>query len=258
MKPELPAPDIGGQASESHGINTSELSPEQFHQAELAAVDAVLHSSSGCSGEVLSLINQLDSRSKMALVRKLITHLDTEQIKSVLEFSLREIGNRHSQGSSSIKANTRLLLKKDYSYQAQNLQHPTQYYVYLRRRNPKLDRYIGTLFYIAQGCTLSYFLDASGSIVFNPPHNIFQLQDSSNPALVQVVRLLRLEPPPPDYTFTKQKSDTPDIRLHLEYLDVVTHEPIAKQIYPFPSCMHEGGRLDRYRWEVSVIAPCSS
>jgi hypothetical protein len=144
-------------------------------------------------------------------------------------------------------------LKKDYSYQERGLSEPTQYYVYLRRRQPKLDRYIGTLFYVPQGCTLSYFLDAEGRIVFNPPHNLFQLRDSTNPELTQLVRLLCLQPPPSDYTFTKQQNDTPEIYLHLEYLDPETYQPLKKQAYPFPVCMHEGGRLDRYRWEVEAV-----
>ncbi|NJR52990.1 MAG: hypothetical protein HC780_28970 [Leptolyngbyaceae cyanobacterium CSU_1_3] len=70
---------------------------------------------------------------------------------------------------------------------------------------------------------------------------------------MQLVRLICLEPPPPDYTFAKQQNDVPGIQLHLEYLDLQTYQPIAKQIYPFPLCMHEGGKLDRYRWEVTAV-----
>jgi hypothetical protein len=69
------------------------------------------------------------------------------------------------------------------------------------------------------------------------------------------VRLVCLEPPPPDYTFTKQQNDTPEIYLRLEYLDPLTHQPIAEETYPFPFCMYEGGMLDRYRWDVSTARP---
>ena len=198
-------------------------------------------------------VSQLKAKAKVALIRRLLTQLEVDQIQTVLEFGLREIGDRHRRGIASENHNTRLLLKKDYSYQERGLNEPTQYYVYLRRRKPKLDRYIGTLFYVPQGCALDYFMDVEGRMVFRPPHNIFQLRDSTNPAVNQVVRLLSLEPPPPNYTFDKQQNDTPNIHLHLEYLDPKTYQPIAKQVYPFPSCMHEGGRLDRYRWDVTPV-----
>ncbi|MBD2020181.1 hypothetical protein H6F43_08275 [Leptolyngbya sp. FACHB-36] len=227
---------------------------EHFRDAPSEA-DAALEDSE-CRADLLDQAIQLQPKAKVALIRKLISQLETESIQTVLEFGLREIGDRHrrSTPSATVSHNTRLLLKKDYSYHARGLSEPTQYYVYLRRRKPKLDRYIGTLFYIPQGCVLSYFLDAEGRIIFNPPHNVFQLRDSTNSAVVQIVRLICLEPPPPDYTFTKQQNDTPAIHLHLEYLDPKTYQPIAKQTYPFPVCMYEGGRLDRYRWEVSTVA----
>jgi hypothetical protein len=100
-------------------------------------------------------------------------------------------------------------------------------------------------------------LDAEGRLIFNPPHNIFQLRNHENPTDTQVVRLICLQPPPPDYTFTKQQNDTPAIHLHLEYLDPTTYQPMAKEAYPFPVCMYEGNTLDRYRWEVStlILAP---
>jgi hypothetical protein len=206
---------------------------------------------------VLEQASCLTVRAKVVLIRKLMAQLETDQIQTVLECGLREIGERQQRGTTSVGEthNTRLLLKKDYSYQDRGLSQPTQYYVYLRRRKPKLDRYIGTLFYIPQGCALSYFLDAEGRIVFNPPYNVFQLCDCNNPAIVQIVRLVCLQPPPPEYTFTKQQQDTPQIYLHLEYLDPNTYQPIAQKAYPFPVCMYEGGQLDRYRWEVSALAP---
>ncbi|MBC7972588.1 MAG: hypothetical protein H7Z11_21080 [Verrucomicrobia bacterium] len=209
---------------------------------------------------VFDRVSQLKAKAKVALIHRLLTQLDADQIQTVLEFGLREIGDRHRRGTSSDQHYTRLLLKKDYSYQDRGLNEPTQYYVYLRRRKPKLDRYIGTLFYVPQGCTLDYFLDVEGRMVFKPPHNVFQLRDCTNPAVNQVVRLLCLEPPPPSYTFDKQQNDTPEIHLHLEYLDPKTHQPIAKQSYPFPACMHEGGRLDRYRWDVTpmLLSPDSA
>ncbi len=199
---------------------------------------------------------QLPAKAKVALIRRLMSHLEADNIQTIVEFGLREIGDRHRRGvaaSALVEHNTRLLLKKDYSYQTRGLDEPTQYFVYLRRRKPKLDRYIGTLFHVPQGCVLSYFLDAEERLIFNPPHNVFQLRDSKNPDIVQVVRLICLEPPPPDYTFAKQQNDLPNIQLHLEYLDLQTHQPIAKLTYPFPMCMHEGGKLDRYRWEVTTV-----
>ncbi|MBF2025185.1 MAG: hypothetical protein IGS48_00250 [Oscillatoriales cyanobacterium C42_A2020_001] len=231
-----------------HAEATPESPSVEVSEEDLAETLAPHHT-------IILQASQLTVRTKVALIRKLITQLDVEQIQAVLEFGLQEISDRHRHGNAtSITPNTRLLLKKDYSYQERGLSEPTQYYVYLRRRKPKLDRYIGALFYLPQGCTLSYFLDPEGRIIFNPPHNVFQLQDAKNRAIVQVVRLLCVTPPPPEYTFAKQQNDTPDIQLHLEYLDPQTHQPIAKQAYAFPSCMYEGGRLDRYRWEVSTIA----
>jgi hypothetical protein len=236
--------------------NTVSVS-EPLPQSQPSETGDALASEAAGHADVFEQAVRLHARTKVALIRKLLTQLDTNQIQAVLEYGLREIGDRHRRGVSSTSANhhTRLLLKKDYSYQERGLDQPTQYYVYLRRRKPKLDRYIGALFYIPEGCTLSYFLDAEGRIIFNSPHNVFQLRDCSNPAIVQVVRLICLEPPPPDYTFTKQQEDVPEIRLHLEYLDPLTHQSIARQAYFFPACMHEGGRLDRYRWEVSTVTP---
>ncbi|WAL59652.1 hypothetical protein [Thermocoleostomius sinensis] len=206
--------------------------------------------------DMLAQVNQLKSNAKLALIYELISELETEQIQSLLEFAQREITERQRLLSPSLPPSdrkTRLLLKKDYSYQNRGLSEPNQYYVYLRRRKPKLDRYIGTLFYIPQGCTLSYFPDAEGRVLFNPPHNTFQLKDANNPDLIRLVRLIGLEPPPSDYTFTKQQNDVPEIYLRLEYLDPHTYQSIGEKIYPFPFCMYEGGELDRYRWDVTTV-----
>ncbi|NJP12660.1 MAG: hypothetical protein HC866_26995 [Leptolyngbyaceae cyanobacterium RU_5_1] len=232
------------------------FNPAPSNQTALPEEDAASDIDSTCHTNLLDQANQLTAKAKVALIRRLITQLGTDHIQLILEFGLREVGERYSRGVASVSEshNTRLLLKKDYSYQDRGLSQPTQYYVYLRRRKPKLDRYIGALFYIPQGCTLSYFLDAQGRIIFNPPHNIFQLQDSTDSAVIQVVRLICLEPPPPDYTFTKQQNDTPEIHLHLEYLDLKTYQPLTKQSYLFPACMYEGGKLDRYRWQVSTVS----
>lgn len=198
---------------------------------------------------------QLSPKAKVALIRKLMAQLEPSSIQAIVEFGLKEIGSRHhASAAAAIERNTRLLLKKDYSYQSRGLSEPTQYFVYLRRRKPKLDRYIGALFHVPQGCTLSYFLDAEERLIFNPPHNVFELRDSNDPAAIQVVRLICLEPPPPDYTFDKQQNDVPPIQLHLEYLHPQTYQPLFKQTYAFPKCMYGGGELDRYRWEVRAIA----
>ena len=199
-------------------------------------------------------ITQLSPKAKVALIRKLIAQLEPDSIQSIVEFGLKEIGSRHhTTVAAVVDRNTRLLLKKDYSYQTRGLSKPTQYFVYLRRRKPKLDRYIGALFHVPQGCALSYFLDAEERLIFNPPHNVFELRDSNHPDAIQVVRLICLEPPPPDYTFDKQQNDIPDIQLHLEYLHPQTYQPLLKQAYAFPKCMYGGGELDRYRWEVKAI-----
>jgi hypothetical protein len=205
--------------------------------------------------DVLDQAVQLLPKSKVALIRKLMTQLETDDIQAILDFGVREISDRRKQGtkSAAISHCTRLLLKKDYSYQERGLSEPTQYYVYLRRRKPKLDRYIGTLFYVPQGCILDYFLDANGCIVFNPPHNVFRLQDCADPSTIQIVRLICLEPPPATYTFTKQQNDTPAIYLKLEYLHSKTYESVEQQTYAFPHCMYEGGELDRYRWDVQLL-----
>ncbi len=229
---------------------------ERVFQNTLDPAETILEDDLERQADLLDHAIQLPAKAKVALIRRLISQLEADNIQTIVEFGLREIGDRHRHGvaaSAPVEHNTRLLLKKDYSYQARGLTEPTQYFVYLRRRKPKLDRYIGTLFHLPQGCALSYFLDAEERLIFNPPHNVFQLRDSKNPDIIQVVRLLCLEPPPPDYTFAKQQNDLPEIQLHLEYLDLQTHQPIAKLTYPFPMCMHEGGKLDRYRWEVTTV-----
>jgi hypothetical protein len=205
------------------------------------------------SATILERAVALSNQDKMVVIRELIAQLETKQIQSILEFGLREISDRPRKQTAPVEQNTRLLLKKDYSYQDRGLDEPTQYYVYLRRRKPKLDRYIGALFYIPQGCTLSYALDGEGQILFNPPHNIFQLTDSKDPTNVQLVRLLSLQPPPPDYTFAHQPADVPEIYIQLEYLDPQTFQSLMQRAYPFPLCMYENGELDRYRWNVSTI-----
>lgn len=253
MTRDVPAPGLERQAKTAVE-QAVEDATECFH-----SVLSTSNSASDCElegrAELLAQAMQLQPKDKVTLVRKLVSQLGTDHIQAILEFGLREIGERHRQGptAASTEHNTRLLLKKDYSYQTRGLIEPEQYYVYLRRRKPKLDRYIGTLFYIPQGCALSYFVDAAGRIIFNPPHNVFQLRDSQNPSHVQIVRLICLEPPPPDYTFTKQQNDTPAIHLHLEYLDPKTYQLLTQQTYPFPLCMYEGEPLDRYRWQVSTV-----
>ena len=252
MSREVPVPDVNGGLVQAIPLQAVTVA-EPFSQATLFDADSASPDDLAAADGVLDHASQLKAKAKVALIRQLLTQLEADHIQTILEFGLREIGDRHRRGVSSENHQTRLLLKKDYSYQERGLNEPNQYYVYLRRRKPKLDRYIGTLFYVPQGCALDYFLDVEGRMVFKPPHNVFQLQDSANPAVNQVVRLLCLEPPPPDYTFDKQQNDTPAIYLQLEYLDPKTHQPIAKQSYPFPACMHEGGRLDRYRWEVTPM-----
>ncbi len=234
-----------------HQTLRDSLTPENGHPASKPAEDAVGEE----TADLLAQASRLSGRSKLALIRKLLTQLDNEQIQTLLEFGLREIGDRSRRGhtTAAVDSQTRLLLKKDYSYQDRGLQEPTQYYVYLRRRQPKLDRYIGALFYVPAGCSLSYGADAAGYLNFNPPHNTFRLQDCKNPTVTRVVRLVGLQPPPPDYTFTKQQNDTPAILLHLEDLDPQSYQPLERQTYPFPACMYEGGELDRYRWEVSKL-----
>lgn len=207
---------------------------------------------------LLSQASQLNATAKVGLIRQLMTQLEPTHLQEIVEVGLREIGSRPRRGNASSTSSlphTRLVLKKDYSFQERGLSEPTQYYVYLRRRKPKLDRYIGALFYVPQGCTLSYGLDAKACIVFNSPNNIFLLRDCTNSAITQVVRLICLEPPPADYTFSKQQNDTPEIYLHLEQLDPHTWQPTATAAYPFPTCMHEGGQLDRYRWDTSIAIP---
>ena len=224
-----------------------------FGHTELLT-EAAISNSLAPYPEVLDQVGQLEVTAQVALIHRLISQLETNQIQTILEFGQQEITERRRDATATAESRqTRLLLKKDYSYQNQGLSEPTQYYVYLRRRSPKLDRYIGTLFYIPQGCTLSYSPNADGQICFNAPDNVFQLQDAEHPEATQIVRLLSLEPPPPDYTFTKQQNDTPDISLRLEYLDSITYQPIAEEVYLFPSCMYEGGKLDRYRWKVSRL-----
>jgi hypothetical protein len=235
---------------------TSAFGHTEFGQAELnrteLLTEAAISSSLAPYPEVLDQVGQLEVTAQVALIHRLISQLETNQIQTILEFGQQEVMERRRDATALAESRqTRLLLKKDYSYQNQGLSEPTQYYVYLRRRSPKLDRYIGTLFYIPQGCALSYSPNSEGQISFNAPDNVFQLQDTQHPEATQLVRLLSLEPPPPDYTFTKQQNDTPDISLRLEYLDAITYQPIAEEVYLFPSCMYEGGKLDRYRWQVS-------
>ena len=254
MNRDVPAPEVE-RLVQTTLTQEVEATTGQFRQAELSQANISLESALSGNAKMLEPISQLAANAKVALIRTLLTQLEIEHIQAIVEFGLREIGDRHHPEVSSALANhnTRLLLKKDYSYQDRGLSHPTQYYVYLRRRKPKLDRYIGALFYIPQGCTLAYRLDAEGRIIFNSPHNVFQLQDSTNPAIVQIVRLVCLEPPPADYTFDKQQNDTPEIYLRLEYLDPQTYQSVIQELYPFPHCMYEGGKLDRYRWEVSMV-----
>jgi len=208
----------------------------------------------GSMHDFLEQANLFDADTKLALIRRLIPDLGLDQIQSLLEFGQREIAERQRQRPvAAVDRQTRLLLKKDYSYQSRGLSEPNQYYVYLRRRRPKLDRYIGTLFYVPQGCTLCYEPDAEGRIMFAPPHNVFLLKDFKNAAVTKMVRLLCLEPPPADYTFTKQQNDNPEIYLRLQYLDPKTYQPLREESYAFPFCMYEGGQLDRYRWDVTMV-----
>lgn len=214
-----------------------------------------------CSIQCMGLLDEaskLPVNEQISFICQLIAKLETSQIQTLLEFSQQELAARQEHSPTPAVRQTTLLLKKDYSYQKRGLNQPTQYYVYLRRRKPKLDRYIGTLFYIDQGAALSYYPDADGRIVFTAPHNLFALTDVTNPSLHQAVRLVCLEPPPPDYTFTKQQDDTPAIQLRLEYLDPESYQLLSEEIYPFPFCMYGGGPLDRYRWNVSpLILPSS-
>jgi hypothetical protein len=248
------APVVGKKLDRAT-FDQAETAIDLLHQTDLPLEAIHPASDSANQLEAFEQASQLDSSVKAALIRRLITQLKADQIQAILEFGQQEIAERqHPTTVSPVSENrtTCLLLKKDYTYQDRGLSEPTQYYVYLRRRKPKLDRYIGTLFYVPKGCTLSYSPDVEGRIFFNPPHNVFQLKDFKNPSVLQVVRLICLEPPPADYTFAKQQDDVPEINLRLEYLHPKTFQSLVEESYPFPLCMYEGGKLDRYRWEVST------
>jgi hypothetical protein len=253
MDRNVPAPAPNERLSQSTLGPSIEATIQAPPQRDSGLAEVSADDDPASHSEILDQIAQLQPSAQVSLLCRLLTHLDADQIQRLMESGQQVLTERQRRGGTTlptVSPNTRLVLKKDYTYQDRGLSQPTQYYVYLRRCKPKLDRYIGTLFYIPQGCALSYFLDTEGCIVFNPPHNVFQLSDCKNPADVQVVRLICLQPPPIEYTFTKQQKDTPAIYLHVEYLDAHTHAPISTQTYLFPACMHEGGQLDRYRWEV--------
>ncbi len=207
--------------------------------------------------KLLYCLVQLGDSDQQLVLQQLFRQLNVKSLTAVLELGQQELSSRRNAKNTVTRPprETALTLKKDYTYQDRGLSEPTQYYVYLRRRKPKLDRYIGTLFYVPTGCVLNYVSDGQGNLIFQPPHNVFQLTDAKNPSLTKVVRLLRLEPPPADYTFTKQQQDTPAIYLRVEFLQPLTLEVISEQCLPFPSCMHEGGVLDRYRWDVTLVSP---
>lgn len=252
MSREVPEADVDERLIEAT-IKPEVDANQELLQTELDPKDLMSECDRASESDLLKSTTQLSPKAKIALIQKLISQLEPDSVQAVVEFGLKEIANHHRRHVSSVEHNTRLLLKKDYSYQARGLSEPTQYFVYLRRRKPKLDRYIGALFHVPQGCALSYFLDTEERLIFNPPHNVFELHDSEQPNHTQVVRLICLEPPPPDYTFDKQQNDVPEIKLHLEYLHSQTYQLLSKQTYPFPRCMYEGGELDRYRWEVKAI-----
>lgn len=256
MDRKAPAPVDDERLAQAILGQPNEAASAPFHQAQPPeSIDPVVNSFVEQHSELFAQIEQLQVEAKVALICKLMSNLDAHQIQAILEFGQREVRAPRSRAAVKDSRQTRLLLKKDYTYQERGLSQPTQYYVYLRRRKPKLDRYIGTLFYVPQGCTLSYQLDAEGRILFDSSQNVFQLQDAKDESQVRVVRLLGLDPPPPDYTFTKQQNDHPQIHLRLEYLDPKTHRPVVEKSLLFPFCMHEGGELDRYRWDVRVIPP---
>lgn len=205
--------------------------------------------------ELFDRVTRLDFQTKQTLCQLLLTQLSAEQAQEVIDFGKSELAAREGKVSSTRKPPercTRLVLKKDYSFQKLNLAHPTQYFVYLVRRKPKLDRYIGALFYVPGGVPLSYFPDADGRIVFTPPNNIFKLVDSES-SQVQVVRLVAIEPPPSGYTFERGQEDSPEIYLSLDYLDPVSYDLLRSERYHYPTCMYEGGELDRYRWKVELL-----
>jgi hypothetical protein len=239
-----------------------QIPPSAPHRApRTTALESPQPTAQRGSSQHAGLINQVSRLAvadQLALIQSLLAQLDVEQVQTVLEYGITELKKRDLATKATPSHQTRLLLKKDYSYQDRGLAEPTQYYVYLRRRKPKLDRYIGALFYVPRGCLLAYGVDEHERIVFNVPHLVFQLVDATNPSAVQWVRLLYLTPPPPEYTFTKQQNDAPTIHLHVEYLDPSTGQPLMQKAYPFPACMYEGGPLDRYRWEVSTVPVAQS
>ncbi len=205
--------------------------------------------------DLFDRVARLDSQTKQTLCQLLLTQLSAEQTQEVIDFGKSDLAAREGKVSIARKPPercTRLVLKKDYSFQKLNLAHPTQYFVYLVRRKPKLDRYIGALFYIPGGVPLSYFPDADGRIVFTPPNNIFRLVDSES-SQVQVVRLVAIEPPPSSYTFERGQEDIPEISLSIDYLDPVSYDLLRSERYHYPTCMYEGGELDRYRWKVELL-----
>jgi hypothetical protein len=254
MNAKPPYPVAASQRTPEPVHKKTMASPTATDQGDLADDDPPPAQNSYVE-KLLHYLLQLGDTDQLFILQQLFHQLNTKFLTTALETGQQELISRRTQKSTtaSVPRETALTLKKDYTYQDRGLSEPTQYYVYLRRRKPKLDRYIGTLFYVPTGCVLNYISDSDGNLIFQAPHNVFQLTDAKNPTLTKVVRLIRLEPPPPDYTFTKQQQDTPAIALRVEFLQPLTLEAIAEQCLPFPSCMHEGGVLDRYRWDVTVI-----
>lgn len=256
MNAKPPFPVADSQPSPRVAPPQTRRSPAAQDQAEPGEEDP--HPQQSVYVEkLLYCLVQLGDSDQQLVLQQLFRQLNVKSLTAVLELGQQELSGRRNAKSTAASPprETALTLKKDYTYQDRGLSEPTQYYVYLRRRKPKLDRYIGTLFYVPTGCVLNYVSDGQGNLIFQPPHNVFQLTDAKNPNLTKVVRLLRLEPPPADYTFTKQQQDTPAIYLRVEFLQPLTLEVISEQCLPFPSCMHEGGVLDRYRWDVALVPP---
>lgn len=198
-------------------------------------------------GALLKSLSGLDFQEQLEVLQQLFLQLENQQLDQIIQAASNELDNRQ-------KALTRLMGKRDYKFYQKG--KTRQVYIYVRRRQRQnVSCYLGELFLIPEGHAYQFCSSPDGGLLF-PENNIFRLSDPKT-GRSHVIKLLKLDPPPPDYDIPDPGSKEPidlQLKLHLELLNPVTLQPQDRRFTYFPTCMHGAGQLSQSVWQVEVVA----
>jgi hypothetical protein len=195
------------------------------------------------------LIDRLSPGDQFELVKQILFSMKAEYVDELQfwfanEYYLRQDLGELEETPDLVK--TKLEIKR-IPYKAKKTFYT---YVYVLRRRDGVQRCLGALLPVEHD--YQYRLPEAGGIVFSQ-HEQFRLTHKSDPQQVKLIRLLRLDPPPPDYDFEDDQPLNLQVGLHFESLNPFTYQPQSVHQVDFPDCL-KTGIFRKKDWHFEAIA----